>query len=205
MMTLMRWLLTGAFVYSLVKAAYGYPTMSPVGTVFLMIYLLLGGIVVSTLWAPVIGERITEPLTSSIVEQTTLPPTQNRVVRLIHRLQARGHHRLALLGCFWEGIRRPDQPLPALLGLRSARPGSLLEKLFAREVYRYNNIKNCLLAYTILKERHGETPAPHRNPEVNLAILNLTRLPHPEPSKLEVKPNATPVRMERNPRIKLFE
>jgi hypothetical protein len=205
MMTLLRWVLSGAFVYSLGKAAHGYSSLSALETILLMIYLLVGGIVVSILWVPVIGARIAEPLTSSIVEETTLPPTQNRLVHLIRRCQARGYHRLALLGCLCEGLRHPDLPLPPLLALRSARPGSLPEKLFAREVYRYNNITNCLHAYTILKERHGETPPPHRNPEVNLAIMSLNRAPHPEPSKLEVKTNAAPVRLERNPSIKLFE
>jgi hypothetical protein len=205
MMSLLRWVLSGAFVYSLVKAAYAYTSLSGLDTIFLMIYLLLGSIIISILWAPVIGEKIADPITSSIVEETTLPPTQNRLVRWICRLQARGTHRLALLLCFWEGLRHPDLPLPPLLGLRSTRPGSFLEKLFAREVYRYNNIKNCLHAYTILKERHNECPPPHRNPEVNLAIMGLTRAPHPTPEKVTVKTNAAPVRLERNPGIKLFE
>lgn len=204
-MFLIRIPLTILFVYSLYKASVSYPHFSALETIFLMFYVLLGALVISLLWAPVIGEKISTPLTAGFTEETSLPTPVNPWIRRITRLQARGYHRLALTCCFLEGLRHPDLPHPALLGLRSVRPGSLLEKWFAREVYRYNNIQNCLLAYTILKERHGETPPPHKQPEVNLAILSLTRQPAPEAPKLKVESNAAPPRLERNRRIKLFD
>jgi hypothetical protein len=105
---------------------------------------------------------------------------------------------------FVEGIRHPTLPQPALLGLRSVRPGSFLERCFAREVYQYNNIQNCLHAYTILKERHRVSPPLHKHSEVNLAIMSLNRERPPEPARLQVKPTKPASPPQRNERIKPF-
>jgi hypothetical protein len=165
---------------------------------------LIGAIVVAILWAPVVGEKLSDPLTSTFTQETSLPPEANLVVQWIGRLQRRGWHRLALLLVFYEGIRHPNLPHPALLGLRSVRAGSFLEKCFAREVYHFSNIQNCLRAYTILKERHGTIPPLHKHPEVNIALMSLNRQPTPEPAKLQLTPSPPPALPERNPRIKLF-
>ena len=173
--------------------------------IFLLGYALAGAVVLSVLWAPVIGDKLSDPLTSTLNSETSLPPDTNNLVQGIRWLQRKGWHRPAILLVFAEGIRHPNLPQSALLGLRSARPGSFLEKCFAKEVFKFNNIQNCLHAYKVLTERHGVTPPLHEQPEVNLAILNLTRERPPEPTKYELK--AAPVKppAERNPRIKLFE
>ncbi len=175
------------------------------GAILLLAYGLTGAIILAILWAPVIGDKLSDPLTSALSNATSLPSPPNRLVRWISQLQQRGWHRPALLLVFVEGIRHPNLPQPALLGLRSCRPGSLLERCFAREVYKYNNIQNCLHAYSILKERHGICPPLHQHPEVNLAILNLTRQPAPEPAKVQVVPKPVPVTPPRNPRIQIFD
>ena len=171
----------------------------------LVLYILLGAIVMGALWAPVIGAKLSDPVTGALTQETSLPPDPNHLVSRIRRLQNRGHHRLALLLVCAEGMRHPDLPQAAILGLRSSRPGSLLEKWFAREVYKFNNIQNCLHAYTVLRERHGITLPLHRQPEVNLAIVGLERKPPPEPSKFQLPPSEAPPPPARNPRIKLFE
>ena len=171
----------------------------------LTLYALLGAVFISTLWAPVIGERISDPLTGTLTQETSLPPDSNALVRWIRYFQRKGFHRVALLLVFVEGIRHPDLPQPALLGLRSVREGSFLERVFAFEVYRYNNIQNCLHAHKILTERHNTVPPLHKHPEVNLAIMNLNREPHREPVKFQVKtPEEKPPPPPRNPRIRLF-
>jgi hypothetical protein len=202
---LLRVPLTLLYAYYFYRGSETYGQLSTGGVVAFLGYALFGAIALAVLWAPVIGQKLSDPLTSSLTQETSLPPETNLLVRRIHRLQRRGHHRLALFLVFAEGIRHPDLPLPPLLGLRSARPGSFLEKCFAKEVFRYNNIQNCLQAYTILKSRHGFTPPLHQHPEVNLAILNLTRERPPEPAKLHLKPGASLPRAKRDPRIRLFE
>lgn len=205
LLTLLRIPLTAAFAWYLYRWLTSGGEIEGGDIVMLMAYGLFGAIALAVLWAPVIGDKISSPITSTLTEETSLPSGKSRVVGWIGRLQRRGWHRLALPLILFEGVRHPTLPLPALLGLRSARPGSFLEKMFAREVYNYNNIQNCLAAYRILKERHHCIPPPHGQPEVNLAILSLTREPAPERKKLEVKPLPPPTVPQRNRRIKLFQ
>jgi len=202
---LVRIPLTLLFAYSLAKAVLRESELSGGDMVFLLGYALAGAVVMAVLWAPVVGEKLSDPLTSTFTHETSLPPKANTLVRWITRLQGRRYHRVALLLVFIEGVRHPDLPQPALLGLRSVRPGSFLEKCLAREVYKFNNVQNCLHAYKILTERHGITPPLHKHPEVNLALMNLSRERPPEPTTIALKPTAEPAPQARNPRIKLFE
>jgi hypothetical protein len=205
MKLILRIVLSGVFIHTLYQAAYRYETFSGIELALLMFYVLLGAIFVAVLWAPYIGAQVSEPITGSFLNETTIAPVENEVVEWIHWCEARKWRRLALMLCFLEGLRYPVLPHPALLGLRNCRPGSLLEKWFAREVFNYNNIKNCLHAYTILKERHDVTPPLHRLPEVNLAIRSLTRVRPPEASTVELKPTPFEIKLERNPSIRLFD
>jgi hypothetical protein len=204
-LALVRIPLTVLFAYSLCKATLRYSQLDGGDMIFLLGYALAGSVLLAILWAPVIGEKLSDPLTSTLNSETSLPPDPNGLVQSIRWLQRRGWHRPALLLVFVEGIRHPNLPQPALLGLRSSRPGSFLEKCFAREVFQFNNIQNCLYAYTVLKERHGVIPPLHKQPEVNLAISNLSREKPPEPAKYELKSAPAKPPAERNPRIKLFE
>jgi len=202
---LVRIPLTVLFAYTLCKATLRYSEISGGDMIFLLGYGLAGSIVVAILWAPVIGEKLSDPLTSTLNSETSLPPNTNYLVQSIRWLQGRGWHRPALFLVFVEGIRHPNLPQPALLGLRSAKPGSFLEKCFAKEIFGYSNIQNCLCAYKILTERHGITPPLHAQPEVNLAISNLNRERPPEPTKYQLPESPAKPPAERNPRIKLFE
>jgi hypothetical protein len=201
---LIRIPLTLLFAYAMAKALVRRPELSGGDMVFLLGFALAGAVVMALVWAPVVGEGLSDTVTSSLTQETSLPPQVNRLAQSIGRLQRRRCHRLALLLVFVEGIRHPDQPQPALLGLRSVRPRSFLERCFAREVYRFNNIQNCLHAYKILTERHGVVPPLHQHPEVNLAIMNLNRQPPPEPATIPLRPGAPPARPARNSRIRLF-
>ncbi|HZR19881.1 MAG TPA: hypothetical protein VFE51_21530 [Verrucomicrobiae bacterium] len=202
---LARTAVTFLFAYSLAKALVRLPGISGGDMIFLLGYSLAGAVLMAILWAPVVGEKLSDPITSTLNSDTSVPPDPNRWVQAIRWLQHRRYHRLALLLVFMEGIRHPTLPHPALLGLRSVRPGSLLERWFAREVFNYNNIQNCLQAYRILTERHGIIPPMHRQPEVNLAISGLTRQPPPEPAKYQVPQAAPKTPPAGNSRIKLFE
>jgi hypothetical protein len=204
-LALVRIPLTLLFAYSLCRFVFRSPQLDGGEMIFLLGYGLAGSVITAILWAPVIGEKLSDPLTSALNSETSLPPDTNQLVQTIRWLQRRGWHRAALLLVFAEGIRHPDLPQPALLGLRSARPGSFLEKCFAREVYRFNNVQNCLYVYKILQERHGHTPPLHQHPEVNLAISNLSRERPPEPAKYQLNSASPKTPPERNPRIKLFE
>jgi len=204
-LTLVRIPLTVLFAYTLCKATMRYPEINGGDMIFLLGYALAGSVFVAILWAPVIGQKLSDPLTSTLNSETSLPPNTNDLVQTIRWLQSRGWHRPALFLVFVEGIRHPTLPQPALLGLRSAKPGSFLEKCFAKEVFRYSNIQNCLCAYKILRERHGITPPLHAQPEVNLAISNLSRERPPEPAKYELTTSLAKPPAERNPRIKLFD
>ena len=70
-------------------------------------------------------------------------------------------------------------PSAFVIGLKNARPGSWLEKVFAREVFRFHNTQHCIQAYLALK-RHGIDPRPHPNQEINVALLSLDRPDRPE-------------------------
>jgi hypothetical protein len=201
---LLRVPLTIAFVYTFVKLSTRNSELSGGDIILVLAYGLFGAIAIAILWAPVIGEKISDPLTSTLTSETSLPAAPNLLVQWITWLQRKGYHRLALVLVFVEGVRHPTLPQPALLGLRSVRPGSFLERCFAREVYHYNNIQNCLHAYKILKERHGVSLPLHKHPEVNLAIMGMNREPHPEPARLQVKPSQSTQPPQRNERIKLF-
>jgi len=204
-LTLVRIPLTVLFAYTLCKATMRYPEINGGDMIFLLGYALAGSVFVAILWAPVIGQKLSDPLTSTLNSETSLPPNTNDLVQTIRWLQSRGWHRPALFLVFVEGIRHPTLPQPALLGLRSAKPGSFLEKCFAKEVFRYSNIQNCLCAYKILRERHGITRPLHAQPEVNLAISNLSRERPPEPAKYQLTTATAKPPAERNPRIKLFD
>jgi len=204
-LALLRIPLTVLFFYSLAKGVVRYPQLEGGDVIFLLGYALAGAVFMAILWAPVVGEKLSDPLTSTLNSGTYIPPDPNPVEQGIRWLQRRGWHRAALVLVFVEGVRHPNHPQPALLGLRSVRPGSFLERCFAREVFKFNNIQNCLQAYQILKERHGIIPPLHHHPEVNLAIASLNREPPKVPGTLQLKTGEAKAPPERNPRIRLFE
>jgi hypothetical protein len=154
-------------------------------------------------WAPFLGGKISDPITDALTTGTAIDQ-RNQVLRLIYWLQQRGHRRLTLCFCFLEGIRRPSFPGAFVIGFKNTRRGSWLEKIFAREVFRFSNTQNCLLAYEALK-RHGVQPGPHPSPEVNLLLLALYKPAKPEPEIVNVPSAPQKMPLRRNPRIRLFE
>lgn len=160
------------------------------------------GIANAVVWAPLVGRLMADPLTGAF---TTGHPADytNQVVQFVHKLALRRKRRLALFFAFLEGVRHPDLPAAFVLGLANARPGSWLEKVFAREVWRFDNAENCLRAWRILRAR-GIDPGLHRQAEVNLLILSADRDKRPEPAVLAVPPAPPAPTPARNPRIRLF-
>ncbi|MCB1126395.1 MAG: hypothetical protein KDM81_07865 [Verrucomicrobiae bacterium] len=167
-------------------------------------YLAVGLILAlanAIVWASWIGERIAGPLDSMYVGKGT-PASPHLGLRLAQKAAARGHRRLAVFLAFIEGVRHPDFSGPFIVGMRNARPGGWLEKVFAREVYRFDGVDNCVRAYTILKQR-GIKPPPHRNKEISGVLLSLEHQGKPPAAALPV-PKAPEVELQRNPRIRLY-
>jgi hypothetical protein len=161
------------------------------------------GIANAVVWAPWVGHWMSDPLTGAF---TTGHPADftNSTLQFAHKLALRRWRRLALFFAFLEGVRHPDLPGAFVLGLNQARPGSWLEKVFAREVWRFENAENCLRAWKILRQR-GQEPKLHAKAEVQLLILSQQRETPPTPHILAV-PAAPPApRPVRNPGIRIFE
>lgn len=157
----------------------------------------------AAVWAPYIGARLSDPLTGMLTQGSYVERI-NYLLRIILWLQERGHRRLLLFFCFLEGIHHPDWPAAFALGFKHAKPGSWLEKVFAREVFRFDNAQNCLQAYQALK-RMGIDPGRHHNAEVNLVLMSTDRTVKPDPAKIVVVPHLAPASVKRNPRIRLFK
>jgi hypothetical protein len=106
----------------------------------------------SAVWAPYFGEKLTDPLTGATVD-AEYKEAPNYLLRLIRWLETRGHKSLVTLLCFIQGVRFPYLPTAFVIGMNNARRGTWLEKVYAREVFKFNNAQNCLKAYEILKRR----------------------------------------------------
>jgi hypothetical protein len=154
-------------------------------------------------WAPWVGARIAGPVTG-VLTDGTYADRKNHLLRLLRWLDDHRYRRSALVTSVLEGIHHPEQPTAFVVGLKNARAGSWIEKVFAREVFRFDNIQHCLQAYAVLK-RQGIDPRPHRNPEINLALISTERQARPEPDPLKVPPAGEPPPLERNPKIRLFD
>lgn len=164
---------------------------------------VLLGIANATVWAPFFAERLADPLTGTFVRGTYVE-RWNVLVKLTRWLNERGFRRLTLLFAFLEGVHRPKMPSAFVIGLQNARPGSWLEKVFAREVFRFSNTKNCVWAYEILR-RHGVDPGMHPHPEIHLVIRSLERSVEPLGEPVPLPPAGPAIPQKRDPNIKLFD
>lgn len=160
------------------------------------------GLLNAIVWAPFLGRVLADPLTGTFTEGAYVD-TRNPVIALARKLHHRGWRRTACFFAFLEGIRHPDLPGAFVVGLKAARPGSWCEKVFAREVWRFDNAENCLRAWKILIAR-GLDPGLHRRPEVNLLIHSVQREKLPDPARLALPAAPAPAPPPRNPRIRLF-
>jgi hypothetical protein len=156
----------------------------------------------AVVWAPYVGDKLSDPLTSVVTESTYVERT-NFLLKLCRWCDDRGLRYLASRLAFLEGIHHPDRPTAFIIGLKNARPGSWLEKVYALEVFRFDNAQNSMHAWHVLK-RHGLKPGLHPNPEVNLLLVSLDRSVKPDPAILVVPPAPPPPPLRRNSRIQLF-
>jgi hypothetical protein len=85
--------------------------------------------------------------------------------------------------------------------MNNASDGSWLQKIYALEVFKFNNARNCIKACQLL-EAHGINPRPHINPGVNLALVSLDHSVKETPEVVELPVAPPPPKIERNPRIK---
>jgi hypothetical protein len=205
MLVILRIIFTGVFIYCIAQARDNARTNIGGGDLNNAFWVgagVLAAIASSIVWAPYFGAKIADPLTGGMVQS---PPAdrKNLLLLLIRWLDKREKHPALIRWlCFIEGVRAPWMPTGFIIGLNHAKPGSWLEKVYAREVFRFNNAENCMKAFHTLMQ-HGIDPRPHPNPDVNIVLLSVERSVAPEPSKLEVPTAPPPPPVERNPRIRI--
>lgn len=205
MLIALRIVFGAAFVYYLATGWDTGPTPDQKGDLanaFNLAVLLVLGLVNAMVWAPYLGAKIAGPFTGVLTDGTYVE-RRNHLLRLVYWLQDRGCRRLTVFFCFLEGIHHPDLPAAFAIGLKNAKPGSWFEKVYARELFRFDNAQNCIQAFAALK-RHGLDPGRHHNPEINIVLLSLGRAAKPEPSKIVVPTAPSPQALRRNPQIRLF-
>lgn len=205
MLLIFRILFTGLFVGLLAHAAReAHLNLSnDIGNAGNFVLAVLIGIAAAATWAPVLGEVVAGPMTGTLTDGS-VSQDNTGLIRWIRRLEARGWRRLVVVLCFVEGVRHPRLPAAFVLGMNNTRPGSWLERVFSEEVFRFNNVANCVRAHDILKLRHDVNPGLHREAEVNLAIRSHIREPRPEAAILAVPAAPPPPPLQRNERIRLF-
>jgi len=179
------------------------PQTGDLANAFYLAVCVILAIANAVVWAPYFGDRVSGPLTG-MMTRGTYADRKNLLLRLIHWIERHRLRRLTRWFCFLEGVHHPDRPAAFVIGLQHAAKGSWLEKVYALALFRFDNARNCLLAYETLKH-HGIDPCPHHNPEVNMLLLSLEREVRPEPEPVVVPPAPPAPALKRDPRIKLFD
>lgn len=205
MLLILRILFTGLFVGMLAHAAAAAHAnqANDLGNAGNFAAAVILGIAASATWAPVLGEAVAGPMTGTLTGGSVSQDT-TRLIRWTRRLEVRGWRRTVVFLAFVEGVRHPLLPAAFVIGMNNSRPGTWLERVFSLEVYRFNNVANCVRAHDILKLRHDVDPGLHREAEVNLSIRAHLREPRPEPAILPVPEAPPPPPLQRNSRIRLF-
>jgi len=164
--------------------------------------LVLLGIPTGILWSPWIADRLCGPMMGVLTDSTYYDSKRTKRKFLLWA-HIKGHRRSALFVAILEGLFHPYEAEAFLIGLENTKPGSWLEKFFASEVFRFNNVQNAVLAAGILR-RHGIRPGVHRTQEISLILKHVRRLRKPDPALLKV-PKLPPIqKVPRNNKIKLF-
>lgn len=205
MLWVFRILFTGAFAYVMWQGAQEGPHAGAgdtTGAYYLGLSLVLA-IPTGLVWAPAVAALIVGPIDATFNTGSFIVE-EHRTLRLVYWLQKKKHRRLTVFFCLLEALNHPDWPTAYLIGMKNARPGSWTERLFAREVWRFDNVQNALAAHDILR-RHGLEPKPHANSQVmwQLSVREMQATPAREPVPLPAAPPPAPLR--RNPNISLFE
>lgn len=205
MWTLGRWFFTFWFIYLLAQMRQDSP-MSPgadLASAASLAMAIVVGLVVACFWAPILGGKIASPVTDVLANGRD-SERRGGLMHWIRWCVARGHRRTALALCFIEGITQPELPAHFSIALSQTRPGSWLEKVFAREVYRFSNVANCVIAHDILLLRHDIHLPSHSTTEVQLALFARSIEPRPEMPPLVLPPAPPTPTPARNSRIRLF-
>ena len=179
------------------------PETGDLANAFYLALCVLLAMANAVVWTPFFGDSLSEPLTG-VITKSTYVDRKNYLLRFVHWLDHRGLRRPALFFCLLEGIHHPDRPAAFVIGLKNARPGSRLERVYALEVFRFDNARHCLVAYEALR-RQGVDPRPHHNAEINLLLVSLEREIKPPPEKVTVPPAPPAPPPRRDRRIKLFD
>ena len=207
MLVLLRIIFTSAFLYCVVQARDNAHTNLAGGDLtnaFWVGIAVIAAIACAIVWAPYIGAKVADPLTGGMVNSNFVD-RKNRLLQLIRWLEKKDRSpALIRFLCFLEGVRAPWLPTAFNIGLRQAKPGSWLEKVYAREVFKFNNAENCMRAFAAL-QRHGIDPRPHSNPDVNTVLLSVERGPAPEPEIMHVPAAPPPPPLARDKRIRIGE
>ncbi len=206
MLILLRILITGALIYvfGLMRdEGINNHIAGDLTQAYYMGIVLVLSILMAAVWAPYLGERIADPITGELT-CGSYGNYQRRLPRLIRWFDRHRWRRLTLFCCILEGLDSPDLPMPFLTGLRNTSPGSWWEKVFAREVFRFDNIQNCLEAADILKERHQIEVEDHDRASVNVALRKRDRVTRPPRPPVPVPAAPQAKKPKRNHRIRLF-
>ena len=201
----LRILLGAGLVFGFSKVwqnAQDAPRSGDLTNAFYLAVSVILAIANAVVWAPYFGDALSEPLTGVMVRSTYVE-RQNHLLRLIHWLENRGYRRLTLFFCFLEGVHHPGRPSAFVIGLKNARPGSWLEKVYALELFTFDNAQHCMMAYEALRRR-GVDPRPHHNPEVNMVLLTFDREVRPALEPIPVPRAAPAPPPKRDRRIRLF-
>jgi hypothetical protein len=205
MLVILRIIFTSLFFYCVVQARDNAQNNLVAGDMTNAFWVgsgVLVAIACAIVWAPFIGGKIADPMTGGMVNSDPIERPK-RLMRLIRWLDSKERSPgLIRLLCFIEGVRVPWLPTAFQIGLNHSKPGSWLEKVYAREVFRFNNVERCMRAFEVL-QRHGIDPRPHHNPDVNTALMSLDRGAADAPSLMQVAPAPDPAPLKRNERIKI--
>lgn len=204
MVLLLRIAFTALFVWCLAEARKSAQTNFAAGDLdnaFWLAITVVVALAAAATWAPYFGAKVADPLTGGLVKSPYVERS-NYLMQLIRFCDKKRKRRLVRWLCFIEGVRAPWIPIAFYLGLKNSEEGSLLERIFAREVFTFSNVSEALKAFEALS-RHGIDPRPHNNPDVNLALVSLHRAEAREPEKLVAVPSKERAPLRRNPRIKI--
>lgn len=205
MLTFLRTLFTGAWIFLFLQArqnAIDHPQSGDLLNAFYLAAILAVGLAVGAVWTPYFADVICGPLMGTLTDIPQLDEN-SRLRRLTNWAFRHRHHRLGLFLCAMDGLFHPDSPRPFLTGMQQAKPGSRLERIFAREVFRFENAANCAEAAKVL-ERHCVKPGRHWSVSVNHLLTQRKMAIRPPPEVIGLPRRNTVVPVARNPKIKLF-
>jgi hypothetical protein len=204
MLIVLRIVFTAAFAYCIVQARENAQTNLAAGDLNNAFWVgagVIAAIAAAIAWAPYLGGKVADPLTGGMVA-SEFQERKNWLMQLIRWCDKKGRSRWVRWLCFIEAVRAPWLPTAYRVGLANARPSSWLEKIYAREVFKFNNAEQCVKAFRAL-QRHGIDPRPHLNADVNMVLMSIDRSVAAEPDKMPVPPAPPPPALKRNERIRI--